>query len=176
MENDFFYLKFCKDVALKSKCNTKKLGAVLVIDDTIVCTGVNGPAKGIPECSNRIEKDPVLMEVIKKSEISEDRIRHAIVVKQCPRELFGFVNGQGLEYCNAIHAELNCLLSATRMGIATKGGTLYLSNDEAPCSQCFSACIQAGIKEIVVVKIKAIDPTVDWCMNNSNILVREFEI
>jgi len=176
MENDLFYFNFCNDVAKKSKCHSKKIGAVLVIDDTIVCTGVNGPAKGIPECSSRIEKDPVLTEVIKKYRISEERIRHAIIVNQCPRELFGFTNGQGLEYCNALHAEMNCLLSATKMGISTKGGILYISNNQAPCAQSFSSCIQAGIKEIVLIKIQFKDPTIQWCLNNSDILVREFEL
>lgn len=175
-EKDKYFYDLCTSVAQKSKCHTKKVGSVLALDDITVCTGVNGPAKGLPECSERLIHDEILLEILKNYGINESKIKSSIITKKCPREVMGFVGQQGLEYCNAIHAELNCLLSATRMGVPTNGGTLYSSNDEAPCAQCFSACIQAGIVEIVVVKAVMIDSTIQWCMDNSDILVREFNI
>lgn len=175
-ENDKYFYDLCNSVSQKSKCHTKKVGAILALDGITVCTGVNGPAKGIPECSNRLIYDETLLKVIRDYGISEEKIKTSIITKRCPREVMGFVGQQGLEYCNAIHAELNCLLSATRMGVPTEGGTLYIANDEAPCAQCFSACIQAGIIEIVVIKAVMVDPTIEWCINNSDILVREFDI
>lgn len=176
MPDDKYYYDLCHGVSEKSNCHTKKVGAVLVKDDIVICTGVNGPANGIPACSNRLSDDVELLEIIKKYGIPEKKISHAIKIQMCPREVMGFTGHQGLEFCNAIHAELNCLLSATRLGIRTKGATLYISDDETPCSQCFSACIQAGIKEIVLVNLRPADPTIEWCIANSDIIIRKFNI
>ena len=46
--------KYFKEIALKvsenSKCKRRKIGAVLVRDNSIIATGYNGPARGISEC------------------------------------------------------------------------------------------------------------------------------
>ena len=46
--------KYFREIALKvsenSKCKSRKIGAVLVRDKSIIATGYNGPARGISEC------------------------------------------------------------------------------------------------------------------------------
>lgn len=45
---------YFREIALKvsenSKCKSRKIGAVLVRDRSIIATGYNGPARGISEC------------------------------------------------------------------------------------------------------------------------------
>lgn len=63
-----------------------------------------------------------------------------------------------------VHAEMNALLAAARLGVRLKGCTLYLAaTDDSgvvwggpPCTRCTVEIIQVGISEIVSYPIKAI--------------------
>ena len=173
---DEYYLNICKAVGLNSKCHSRKIGSVLVKDKIILATGYNGPARGIPECSERLNKDPVMIEELEKRKIKPSSILDGITTKKCPRQVMGFPSGQGLEWCCAAHSEKNCLLAAARAGVSTMGATIYIDAEISPCTQCFVGCINAGIKEIVVVKNNIYDPSLLWNMNNTNVIIREFEI
>lgn len=56
-----------------------------------------------------------------------------------------------------VHAEMNAVLMAARLGIATDGATLYVAaTDDSgeiwggpPCLRCAVECMQAGIREYV---------------------------
>ncbi len=55
-----------------------------------------------------------------------------------------------------VHAEMNAVLNAARIGTATKGCSMYLMCDTpgqplwgAPCRRCVVEIIQAGITEVV---------------------------
>lgn len=56
-----------------------------------------------------------------------------------------------------VHAELNAIINAARVGVAVKGCTLYLAATDAtglvwggpPCTRCTVHVIQAGIVEVV---------------------------
>lgn len=50
----------------------------------------------------------------------------------------------------AVHAELNALLQAARMGFRVGGGTLYCT--DRPCLNCAKAIVQAGISCVVYWK------------------------
>lgn len=170
---DQYFLNLCNVVASNSKCLSRQIGAILVRDNVVISTGYNGPARGIPPCNERFLKDEFLYEeLIKRGMIASD-IEDLNI---CPRKVLGFKSGKGLEWCNAIHAEKNCLLAAARLGVQTKGTTLYINSSISPCTQCFSACIQAGIEEIVVIRNTLYDISVKWCMDNSSIIVREFNL
>lgn len=47
------------------------------------------------------------------------------------------------------HAERNAIYNAARVGIPTKGCSLYLNWEPCPCSDCTRAVIQAGIVKVV---------------------------
>jgi len=47
---DEYFLKITDVVATRSTCNRKSVGAVLVRDKTILSTGYNGAARGLPHC------------------------------------------------------------------------------------------------------------------------------
>ena len=46
-------MRIAKVVSTNSKCLSRKIGAVLVKDKSIISTGYNGPAKGVKHCSER---------------------------------------------------------------------------------------------------------------------------
>ena len=63
-----------------------------------------------------------------------------------------------------VHGEMNAVLAAARVGIPTKGCTLYLAATDksgatwggSPCSRCVVEVIQAGIVEVVSFPKKAV--------------------
>lgn len=63
-----------------------------------------------------------------------------------------------------VHAEMNAVLAAARLGIRVKGCVLYLAaNDDSglvwggpPCTRCTVEIIQAGITEVVSYPVKAV--------------------
>lgn len=47
---DDYFLAIAKEVATRSTCDRKLVGAVLVFDRTILATGYNGSMRGSPHC------------------------------------------------------------------------------------------------------------------------------
>lgn len=56
-------------------------------------------------------------------------------------------SGKGWRKCNAIHAELNAIISAAMNGTSTNGATMYLTT--TPCVFCSRTLINAGIKKVI---------------------------
>ena len=97
MNWDSYYHEVCKAVSYKSTCLSRKIGAILVKDHSIVSTGYNGPSRGIPHCN------------------------------PCPRKAAGYASGTHMELCPAQHAEENCISNAARLGVSTVGTILYMN-------------------------------------------------
>lgn len=66
-----------------------------------------------------------------------------------PREIDDSIlpNLRPEKYPFMIHAEVNAILNAVKLGRSTEGCTMYICG--APCLQCAMICYQAGIVEIV---------------------------
>jgi len=173
---DEYYLKICETVGSNSKCHSRQIGAILVRDNRIISTGYNGPPVGVPECRGRYKIDKPMIKFLKSKNVSQVEIDQAYEDKLCPRRPMKFPSGEGLEWCCAIHAEKNCLLSAALQGIATKGATLYANMSISPCTQCLGACVNAGIKEIVLLRNTTYDATVKWVKHFSYISIRKFKL
>ena len=123
-----YYLNIAKTVAQRSTCLRRKYGAILVKDDQILSTGYNGSARGERNCSD---------------------------IEFCPREERGAKQGEHYEWCVAIHAEANAIMSAGR---EARGATLYLYGQDAktkekisaePCMMCQRLIKNAGIDSVV---------------------------
>ena len=57
MNWDTYFLKVCETIALNSKCLSRKIGAIIVRDKSIISTGYNGPPSGVDPCSYRYTLD-----------------------------------------------------------------------------------------------------------------------
>lgn len=74
------------------------------------------------------------------------------------------LNDRGLKLRLVVHAEMNAVLNAARIGARTKGLILYLAATDqtgtiwggAPCTRCTIELIQAGIVEVVTWPFKAV--------------------
>lgn len=159
-EWDLYFMKIAYEVGQHSKCLSRKIGAVLVRDKSIISTGYNGPPRGVPKCWKR---NPNYEET-------------------CPRYLQGYKSGEGLHLCVAGHAERNALINAARNGIATKGTSLFCYCG-IPCSPCLVEIINAGVLEVVYKIDGSIgnvgeyyDDMAEYLIDNSNLFVRGVEI
>ena len=120
MNWDEYFLRIAKEVAGRSHCLSRQIGAILVKNRSIISTGYNGPPRGFTHCEG-----------------------------ECPRQAAGFKSGDGLHLCPAVHAEVNAIANAARIGVSTKNTTMYLTCN-VPCKDCLAVIINAGITGIVV--------------------------
>jgi dCMP deaminase len=154
MNWDTYFFNICCSVSSKSPCLSRKIGAILVRDKSIISTGYNGPPRGIPHCIG----------------IDTQNRDHV-----CPRKAAGYESGTHMELCPAQHAEENAVSNAARLGVSVLGSTLYM-NSVIPCKNCFGTLINAGIIEIVVSEAKVYDIYTKFLIENSIIKIREFEL
>jgi len=175
MKWDEYFHDVCEIVASKSPCLSRKIGAILVKDHSIVSTGYNGPPRGVPHCgAARFESDDELSNELTTT--AEVRVTLTSgLAKYCPRKLLGFNSGEGVEWCTAQHAEENAVSNAARLGVSVLGTTLYM-NSIIPCQKCFGTLINAGIEEIVVDSAIPYDKFTLFLISNSNIRIRSFKI
>jgi dCMP deaminase len=116
---DEYFLKIARDVAERSTCRRRHVGAVLVRDKRILATGYNGAPRGVPHC----------------------------LEAGCLREKLKVPSGQRHELCRGVHAEMNALLQCALHGVAAAGAVLYSTS--TPCSLCAKMLINAGVVRVV---------------------------
>ena len=162
---DEYFYQLCQTVALNSKCLSRKIGAVIVIDKSIVTTGYNGPPRNVAPCNERWNKD--------LSEFKH-KMRPNIDVNICPRYSLGYKSGEGLHLCVAGHAERNALINAAREGYKCKDAKIYMDCG-VPCTPCLIEIINAGIEEIIVSSWTIYDNSTQYLLDESKIKIRLYE-
>ena len=103
-------------MARRGTCVRRQVAAVIVTaDNKLLSTGYNGVASGVPHCN-----------------------------KGYPCETSNAPSGMELDGCDAVHAEINALISCSNIGIAR---TMYVSVE--CCIDCTKALLNTPIKRIV---------------------------
>lgn len=173
---DEWFYNLTIEVGSYSKCLSRRIGSVLVRDNSVVSTGYNGPPRGVPTCDQRWHIDEAFKEKYghhilpdeEKGTTPEDP------KGKCPRKVIGFPSGQGLDICVAGHAERNALINAARFGIPTKGTKMYMSCG-VPCTPCMVELINAGVEEIICSQLTKYDESSWYVLENSDLKVRLFD-
>ncbi len=129
LTKDEYYLSIAEAVSKRSTCLRRRFGAIVVVNDAIVATGYNGPARGSINC-------------------------HEV---GCLKDLVNAPHYGRYDLCPAVHAEENAIINAARHGISVLGGTLYIVGktpsgeitESIPCDRCKRVLINAGIKRVI---------------------------
>ncbi|MBC7314908.1 MAG: cytidine/deoxycytidylate deaminase family protein [Chloroflexi bacterium] len=116
---DEYFVEIARQVATRSTCLRRHVGAVIVRDKRILSTGYNGAPRGLPHCD----------------------------VVGCLREKLGIPSGQRQEICRGLHAEQNAIIQAALHGVSIEGGTIYVTHQ--PCITCAKMIINSGIVRVV---------------------------
>jgi dCMP deaminase len=128
---DDYYLGIAKEVARRSTCFRRSIGAIIVRDDQIISTGYVGAPR--------------------KTKSSHE---HGF----CLRDRLGIPHGERYELCRSVHAEQNAIINAARAGVSLLGGNMYIygtvySEDKPinafPCFICKKMIINAGLDRII---------------------------
>lgn len=120
---DDYFLEFVKTASLRATCDRGKSGCVIVRDNRILVTGYVGAPSGFPDCN---EAGHLIETVIHQ-------------------------DGTQSQHCRrTIHAEMNAVLQAARMGIALEGATGYCTM--TPCRDCTMCFKQVGIVRVVCLR------------------------
>lgn len=170
-EWDVYFLRIARAVGENSKCLSRQIGAILVRDKSIISTGYNGPPRGVPHCSERYICDEHLMGHLRQ--VHGERVYQDGI---CPRRALGYGSGEGLQFCVASHAEVNCINNAARQGICSNGSCMYLSCEILPCKNCLCEIINAGIQEVVVVEYQPYDQTSLFLIKHSGLRIRTYNL
>ncbi len=116
---DEYFMTLAHEVATRTTCLRRGVGAVIVKDLRILATGYNGVPSGLAHCSQT----------------------------GCLRQQLNVPSGQRHEICRGLHAEQNAIIQAARYGINIDGATIYVTTQ--PCVVCAKMIINSGIVEIV---------------------------
>lgn len=116
---DSYFMQMAKVVAGRSTCLRRQVGAVVVKDKQILCTGYNGSPSGLLHC---------------------DEVG-------CLRQSLDVPSGERHEICRAVHAEQNALIQAAKHGVALEGADIYVTVQ--PCVLCIKMIINTGIRRVI---------------------------
>ncbi len=152
-DKDNYYLSIAETVLERGTCLRRNYGAIIVKFDQIVSTGYSGAPRGRKNC---------------------------IDLGTCIRESLNIPRGERYEMCRSVHAEANCIISASRSDMI--GGTLYLVGrdmktgqlipDASSCAMCKRMIINAGIDRIVIRNTPTEHTDIivrDWVFNDDTL-------
>lgn len=116
---DDYYLGIAEAVSRRGECLRRRVGAVIVKNQTIVATGYNGAPPGVKSC----------------------------LEGGCPRASSDAKPGEGYadSGCNVIHAETNAIIRAGRE--RCENATIYITDE--PCELCRPLIDAAGIGLVI---------------------------
>ncbi len=115
-EADINYMKEAYKVANESGCWWRQIASVLVKDNKILYKGCNEMLPNKDECY--------------RVGCVRDHIKP----------------GEKMDFCSAIHSEVNVIAQAAQDGVATKGADLYVT--AFPCPRCAKVIAKSGIKRV----------------------------
>jgi dCMP deaminase len=117
LSTDKYFLNIAEVVAQRGTCVRRKVGCVLVDSNNhIVATGYNGVAKKFPHCIDQ------------------------------PCEGADYPSGEGLDKCEAIHAELNAFLQ-----LRSDDTSLSMYTTTTPCRECTKVICNSRVKRVVSI-------------------------
>jgi dCMP deaminase len=116
---DDYFMKIADDVATRSTCMRRSVGALIVKDKRILSTGYNGAPTNISHCTS----------------------------ETCLRTKYNVPSGERHELCRGLHAEQNAIIQAAFHGVSIRDATIYITHQ--PCSICTKMIINAGINKII---------------------------
>jgi len=119
---DKHFLNIAKEVATLSTCAAESVGAIIVKDERILSTGRNGTISGFKNCNKLYNRDVT-------------------------RGPFAWETHNSWSKKYEVHAEMNAILYAARIGVSVINTTLYVTL--SPCQDCLKNIIACGINRVV---------------------------
>ncbi len=116
-----YFMIEAKIASLRSGCNSRPTGAIIVKDKRIIATGYNASPSGCFQCT---DNGPFF----------------------CYRRANQISDNEKYSSCKSIHAEQNAIIQAATHGISIVDSEIYCTL--APCNICLKIIKQAKIKKV----------------------------
>lgn len=126
---DDYFLLIAAIISLRSTCNRRKYGSVIVKDNRIISTGYNGAPTGAPHCLGN----------------------------ECLRMKENIPHGERYDLCRAIHSEVNAL-SMVNDPSTLYNSIIYIVGYDCetasfipgiPCQACYEKCKEYGLYKYI---------------------------
>lgn len=151
---DEYFMRHAELASTRSTCVRMKTGAVLVREHRIISEGYNGTVAGAIHCDDHWFgkfKAQWMPDVI--AAMSDEELKNAFAT-YLKTDIFSTLHHHWSTN-NEIHGEQNCILFATRHGIATDQTRMYTMF--SPCINCAKVIVAAGITSVVFRHVYARD-------------------
>lgn len=142
----------CDFVSIRSSCDRKHVGAVIVRNNRVLSIGYNGSPAGTIHCNER--KCIRCGWVDEETKIPHDKFLPDGDCPKCSTSLWpekGTVKGGHYivdGHClRTVHSEMNAIAHAAKAGVALDGATIYCNT--LPCWDCLKLIVSAGIVEAI---------------------------
>jgi len=131
ISRDEYYLGIAREIARRSACFRRSIGAIILRDDQIISAGYAGAPRKTRDC-----------------------FEHAF----CLRDRLNIPHGQRYELCRSVHAEQNAIINAARAGVSLLGGNMYIfglnpaTKEQIyahPCFICKKMIVNAGLNRVI---------------------------
>lgn len=116
-----YFMAQAKVAALRSGCNSRPTGCVIVRNKRVLAGGYNGTVSGRPQCTDRGPE-------------------------YCYRREVGGPEEDKYNVCPSIHAEANAIAQAALLGISLNGSEAYCTLQ--PCFVCLKLLKQVGVVKV----------------------------
>ena len=150
-EWDVRYMNIADHMSEGSKCAAKGVGCVIVKNQSIISSGVNGTPSGYTNCNEKFYKENDIWHD-KENEYESDENLHR----------FWSMNYE-------IHAEINAISNLTKNGISSYGTSLYTSY--SPCFNCAKSIVASGISKVFYRRDFDNLPLVENYLNENNVVL-----
>lgn len=136
---DRLYLRMAFIWSENSYAIRRKVGCLIVKNNTIISDGYNGTPCGFPNvCEYAIDLDDH-----GQSEIKTDDVEQL-------KKLNESGQWQLRTYPIVLHAESNAITKLAKSGNSSEGATIYITDE--PCLECAKLIVQSGIKRVVYAR------------------------
>jgi dCMP deaminase len=141
---DRMYMDMTVRASEESQCAAKKVGCLLVWDNTILAVGINGTFPHTENCNSLFKKmDGVWF----KNVASKFDRMHDINTKweACSDQ----EEHHKWSLIHEVHAEMNAIANAHKNGVSLENATAYVTH--SPCFNCAKELFVHGIERIVFI-------------------------
>lgn len=133
---DRLYMQMAFKWAENSYAIRRKVGALIVKNNSIISDGYNGTPSNFPNvceyCKNK-SLEPSL-------DLSDKKRRKKLIE-------YAKSNEELITYPYVLHAESNAITKLAKSNNSSVGATLYVTDE--PCLECAKLIIQAGISKVI---------------------------
>lgn len=165
---DEFYMNIAFAASLRSGDLSRQVGSAIVSQTgDVIAVGANdAPRAGGTHYweedtikhrdidkgfdSNRLERDKIVVKVMKALELVDENEEDSSIAQRAEDKLKNTGLMDLTEYGRAVHAEMDALMSCSKIGVSTLGGKLYCTT--FPCHNCAKHLVAAGITEVIYVE------------------------